>query len=252
MAIRALEDTQDVMTVTPDGDGGLKKLRDNVAWVAIRKQFRSLRNRWRTPTFRRVATVSALALLVVVGITFGVKAVFDLFDEPSLKGISFVNFQPNEEMRLRKAMAPLFTSRCTEAFTNANLRSPLDITTEEGVVLRPSSDLYLYSAEELGLVYDQTRRTYSAEFSSGRAQAGSVTYMRNGVRLTTDGRPRIFIHDSAFLGESFLFGTISLKDVLTHEFIHLGGQPPTPGWLGPLQNDLAGFEHYDEIMGACR
>jgi len=76
--------------------------------------------------------------------------------------------------------------------------------------------------------------------------------MRFGVRLTIDGRPRLFLNDSAFEGSSFWFGKLSLNDVLTHEFIHLGGQPSTPSLMGSLQHDLAGFEHYDDIMEACR
>jgi hypothetical protein len=250
MVIDELQETQSVMTFAPDGDTELNNSRWG-ATAARRWQFRWLKNASGTPSFRRAAVLLAL-LLIVVGITFGVRAVVNRFNQPSLDGISFVNFQASEEMRLREETAPLLSSQCTEAFRKAGLQSPLEVATDEGVVIRPAADLYRYSATELGLANEQMRRAYMEGFSSGRAQSGTVPSIRSGVRLTTDGRPRIFIHNSAFDGESFWFGRVSLRDALIHEFIHVGGQPPTPGWLEFVQHDLAGFEHHDEIMGACR
>ena len=49
-----------------------------------------------------------------------------------------------------------------------------------------------------------------------------------------------------------LFGTMSLHEVINHEFMHAGGQPPTPGFWGGLGHDLAGFSHHSTILEACR
>jgi hypothetical protein len=173
-----------------------------------------------------------------------------LIDEAIYDETDFVNLDFEKEMQIRQAMAPLFSPCCTVAFSKAGLRSPLEVMAEDGVVYWPSTELYHQSATELGLVYDETRRTYWRAFSGCRAQAGTVSPMRNGIRLTTDGRARIFLHDTAFMGESFIFGRLSLHDVLTHEFIHVGGQPKTPRLF--FEHDLANFEFYDEIMEACR
>lgn len=165
------------------------------------------------------------------------------------RGIILVDFTVKEEVGIRDAMAPLFTPQCTEAFVEAGLRSPVEVAMHEGVIIMPSSALYYYSARSLGFVNRRTRVAYQHEFSSGRAQAGTVSYVLNGVQRTTDGRARVFLHVTAFLGESFIFRRLPLNGVLAHEFIHVGGQPPTPGWF--FEDDLGGFEHYDKIMKAC-
>jgi hypothetical protein len=171
-------------------------------------------------------------------------------EESVFDKVEDVNFSPAEREAIRKELRRLFSPPCTVAFSNAGLRSPLKVVTDEGVVLRPSIDLYKYTAEELGLVSDATRRAYWKEFSSCNAQGGTVSARFYGVRLTTDGRARVFLHDTAFQGEWLLLRKLSLHDVLVHEFMHVGGLRPTPGWF--FQHDLAGFEFYDEIMEACR
>lgn len=201
-----------------------------------------------------------LFVAVGVGIAFGVRELVQRSEQPTVtvydfpnsvySKVNFGNFTANRELRTREGMTPLFTSHCTEAFASAGLRSPLEVATHEGVVILPSKDLYMYSADRLGLAGDEIRLSYLKEFSEGRAQALTIPSTLYGVQLTTDGRTRVFLHDTAFWGKSFIFGRLSLNDVLTHEFIHVGGQPPTPGWF--FQHDLAGFEHYDEIMEACR
>lgn len=174
-------------------------------------------------------------------------------DERISVRIVFVNFAPADERTVRMAMSSMFTCECTQAFKDADLLSPLEVVLQTGIILRPSEDIYIYKGRltELGLMYEETRKRYASQFSSGRAPAGIVRPFRQGVQLTVDGRPRLFLHSIAFLGESFLFGRPSLREVLIHEMIHAGGQPPTPGRLGALRHDLAGFEHYDRIMAAC-
>jgi hypothetical protein len=172
-------------------------------------------------------------------------------NERSFDGFSLLHFTPEEGQHLREALAPLLSRQCTDMFARAGLQSPSEVARTTGVEMRYSRDLYMYSADQLGLVSEETRSSLMKELSNGRTQSGSVPPVRYGKRLTTDGRARIFLPDNAFVGESFWFGTISLRGVLIHEFIHVGGQPPTPGWMGFLSHDLAGYEHYDEIMSAC-
>jgi hypothetical protein len=171
-------------------------------------------------------------------------------DDSTFHKVKIIHLSAAEERAVRAELRNLLHPRCIMAYSKAGLRNPLEVMTEEGVVMRPSIDLHEYSAKELGLVSDDTRRAYWEEFSSCRSQAGTVSVRLYGVRLTTDGRPRLILHDSAFQGESFVFGKLSLHDVLVHEFMHLGGQAPTRRWF--FEHDLAGFEHYDEIMEACR
>jgi len=248
---RSIEEPQVVLSFAHGDELGTKNARVCAAWAAMRRQLLWLKTARGALALRRTASVSALMLLVV-GIAFGVRAVVDHFDRPSLEGVSLLNFTPDEEAALRKELTPLFTRKCTVAFDKAGLKSPSAVAATQGVVIRPSADLYQYSAANLGLANEEAQRAYMEEFSSCRAQAGTVPHVLYGVPLTFDGRPRIFLHGTAFMGESFLLRKLSLHDVLVHEFIHVGGQPPTPGWLGVLQDDLAGFDHYDEVMGACR
>ncbi len=166
--------------------------------------------------------------------------------------VVFRSFSKRKEAMMREALLPKFTYRCGEAFNRAGLPTPWQMAWESGIVIQYFGDLYDMEAEDLGLIYTETRDSYKYEFGTGLAQAGTVPHVLYGMVLTTDGRPHIFIHDSAFYGESFWLGTKSLSDVFTHELVHAAGQPPTPGWLGPIQDDLAGFEHYDEIIEACR
>lgn len=99
---------------------------------------------------------------------------------------------------------------------------------------------------------DATRHAYATEFSGGGAQGATIPAVRGRVQLTTDGRPHIYLSGLAFAGESYLFGTFSLQEVMEHEFIHAGGQGKTPGRLGGLRHDLAGFGPYNSIIEACR
>lgn len=39
---------------------------------------------------------------------------------------------------------------------------------------------------------------------------------------------------------------------MTHEFIHACGQPPKPGLLRSLRNDVARLRRFNEILKACR
>jgi hypothetical protein len=166
-------------------------------------------------------------------------------------GVVIIGFEPYEERLLRKALARKFTRRCGEAYEMAGLMSPSEVARTRGIVIRPARDLWLKEHDVLGLVYKETRIKYQSEFSSGWAQAGTVPAERYGVKLTVDGRARVFLYDSAFAGEAFLSRRFSLEDVLSHELQHVGGQGKTPGWL-PFTHDLKGFGPHDTILENCR
>jgi hypothetical protein len=178
--------------------------------------------------------------------------VIEPIDPSVFEHFVFKGFSKREEALMREALLPKFTGRCTDAFNRAGLRSPWQMAWETGIVIQYSRDLYVKEARDLGLVYTQTRDRYQSEFSTGRAQAGTVPHVLYDTVLTTDGRPHIFVHDSAFSGESIIFGTLDLDDIFSHELQHAGGMPPTPGWLGFLSHDLAGSESYKDILEACR
>jgi hypothetical protein len=234
-AVEAREGVKRAPTVTPGGGATQKKL-GSVTWAAQRLPFQWLKVSWGALAFTRVAAelVAALSVAVIIS-AFGVKAVGIHYarpiPEPIFEKVKLINFPPAEEKSLLDAMRPQFTSQCTIAFSNAGLRSPSEIAEHEGIVIRPFSDLWLYSADSLGLVSDKTRLAYQIEFSSGRAQAGTVPATLRGVPLTVDGRPRIFLHGTAFYESSFWFKRDPLSVVLLHEFIHAGGQPPMRGWF---------------------
>lgn len=254
------KEAQSFVTVIPNSETARKRARNVPARAITRWQFQQLKNAWDTFAFRRVALASVVMVFVAFlaslmlerRVTANHPKLSTVTAAPDLVSSNVVigDFKGDEKKLIYIHMTALLTPRCTKAFERANLRSPLEVVTREGVVVLPAKDLYKYSAERLGLTREETLLAYRDEFSSGQAQSGAVPSMLHGVRLTTDGRARVFLHDTAFLGESVIFNRLSLTDVLTHEFIHLGGQPPTPGWF--FQHDLAGFEHLEETMGACR
>ena len=173
-------------------------------------------------------------------------------DERVSARMILINLTPRHKRLIMDEASSMFTKQCSEAFIAADLLTPTEVVLNSGVVFLPATDLYIYEADELGLSDERLRKAYARQFSDGNSQAGAISAKRSGVRMTIDGRPRIILHDTAFYGKSFLLGTVSLREVLIHEFIHLGGQPQTYGRLGPLRHDLAGFPHYDRIMEACK
>jgi hypothetical protein len=199
-----------------------------------------------------------LLVVLVVLLTYPRQTtvyIIEAVDGRPLERASIEGFGKKTKEKIRAKLLNKLRPECGRAFDIAGLRSPERQLRESGLIIQPSKYLYDYSARELGLISEVRRRKYMDEFATGQAQAGTVPHMRYGKALTDDGIARIYLHDSAFLGDSFLsgfFGWLSLDDVLTHEMIHAGGQPPTPGWLGSIQNDLAGYEHYQAIMEACR
>lgn len=202
----------------------------------------------------RLSVIIVILLITLAGLRLPPARQPQLYplDERITARMIFMHLTPQQKQRIMDDASSLFTKRCSEAFITADLLSPTEVVLNSEVIFRPSTDLYIYKARELGLRDELIRKTYAAQFSSGRAQAGVVRAMRRGIPMTVDGRPRVFLHDTAFYGKSILLGTVPLREVLIHEFIHLGGQPQTYGWLGPLGHDLEGFPHYGRIMEACK
>jgi hypothetical protein len=95
-------------------------------------------------------------------------------DRSALSHIHFKGFSTEEETALRGALLTKFTARCGEAFCSAGSGSPWLTLWGSGISNRPSIDLYTKQAEDLGSDLTKTRDRYQREFSTGRAQAGTV------------------------------------------------------------------------------
>jgi hypothetical protein len=176
-------------------------------------------------------------------------------DGSKLDPIIFKGFSAREREAIRAALLRKLTNRCGRAFNEAGLLNLQQVIDRIGLTIKHSRFLYIQGAAANHLADDRLQNKYKDNFSTGRAQAGTVPHIRFNKRLTTDGLVHIYLHDSAFLGDSFLaplLGWSTLDDLLTHELIHAGGQPPKPGLFGPVRHDLAGFSHYDRIIRACR
>ncbi|HEU0143207.1 MAG TPA: hypothetical protein VFQ47_00335 [Nitrososphaera sp.] len=105
-------------------------------------------------------------------------------DESIYGTLHFINFDLHEETKIRGQLTPLLSTRACSAFMSAGLRSPRATIMETGVLSRSSNDLYLFSSRKLGLAYNQTRTSYSREFSTMRAQAGTVNFALNRTPTT--------------------------------------------------------------------
>jgi hypothetical protein len=168
--------------------------------------------------------------------------------------VTIEHFNDSHTRDIRAAVKRLFSDPCTAAFRKYGLTPPIE-SQLAGIIIRPATDLINLSPEQLG-ISDQTRNAYREQFfgntANSNAQGGTIPGSRNGKNITPDGRAQVYLAGSAWAGESYLFNTFSFQDVVSHEFIHVGGQPPTPGKLGSWRHDLAGFKGFDEILKACR
>jgi len=172
--------------------------------------------------------------------------------------ITIEGFDAGQAAQIKGAIGHLFTTKCADAYHNAHLRSPEEVVSHDGLVVRPSFWLGEKTAQDLGLVSDETRIAYRDEFYTGTAysssQGGTIpAFSENGTQLTTDGRTQMYLHTRwAFNGDSFLDRTFSLGDLMAHEFIHASPTGRVWGRLGRFRHDLAGFAPHDAILAACR
>jgi hypothetical protein len=90
----------------------------------------------------------------------------------------------------------------------------------------------------------------AAAFST--AQAFTIRNIEGYNKQVPDGRPRIFYNTYAF--NPGLLDYQSLEEVFAHEFIHIAGKDAdTSFWASlPGRDDLSWYEHYKEIMAACK
>jgi hypothetical protein len=186
----------------------------------------------------------------------GISSLIQSTPQNSVDLISIENFNDKHTSDIRGALKRLFSDACTAAFRKYKLLAPID-SQLGGIVIRPATDLLEMSAAALGITERQredARQKFFDNTASSNAQGGTIPGVRNGRNQTIDGRARVFLAGSAWAGESFIFSSFSFQDVMSHEFIHVGGQPPKQSgpWFGPFRHDLAGFDGYNEILSACR
>jgi hypothetical protein len=159
--------------------------------------------------------------------------------------LTIEHFTPERESWIRYELQGLLTEECSQAFPKG-IDNPTNTIINRGVIIRPAEDLYRRSAAQLGL--SEEDRLGSVRQFFGHAYSTP----QGGTVFGSNGSAQIYLHDSAFRGESWRPGIFSLAEVLEHEFIHGGGQGPWPGRLGNLRHDLAGLPAYKNIIEACR
>ena len=175
----------------------------------------------------RLSVIIVILLIILAGLRLSLtrQPQYYPLDDRIAAEMKIVHYTARQKQRIMDDASSMFTKQCSEAFIAADLLTPTEVVLNSGVVILPATDLYIYEASQLGLRDERTRKAYALQFSDGGSQAGAIRAKRRGVLMTTDGRPRIFLHDTAFYGKSILLGTVPLREVLIHEFIHLGGQP---------------------------
>src|SRR5207253_3481608 len=116
------------------------------------------------------------------------------------------------EKMIFNSITALFSDDCINAFKAAGLKDPFTIVNGTGVVVGPAS----LSTNPSNLGYmgipEQSRKEILENFSSYDAKAFTVR-----GPLTSDGRARIFLNNSALGSLDELVG------YMAHEFIHVAG-----------------------------
>ena len=176
-----------------------------------------------------------------------------LHHAPQKSGVEFLprisdGYNAESEQRARDTFAEIvFSDQCAKAFKAAGLATPFDLMAK-GIVVGSAQYLKTQALGAQAGITEGARLRDRGAIGSRGIQAFTARD-KPGQQETVDGRPRIFLNLSAFNG-----GTYSLREVLTHELIHVAGIPPQPGILGSLglSHDLNGYEHYDAIIMACK
>ena len=140
------------------------------------------------------------------------------------------------------SITTLFSDDCINAFKAAGLKDPFTIVNGTGVVVGPAS----LSTNPSNLGYmgipEQSRKEILENFSSYDAKAFTVR-----GPLTSDGRARIFLNNSALGSLDELVG------YMAHEFIHVAGvKGIKPPWYKPWQDDLSFDSKYQKIIDTCQ
>ena len=122
---------------------------------------------------------------------------------------------------------------CNKAFKDAGIKTPKEIY-DGGLILGAKRALTNSAYNEvLGLTDDQRKRFFGSR--------GVATTILGSKR----GRPIILFREDAFTGKEY-----SLREAVTHEFIHAAGVRSQSTLFG--SHDLSGYQHYDSIISACK
>jgi hypothetical protein len=168
--------------------------------------------------------------------------------EPLIKLLPGLN--PDQEKRIGDTLDSIKKSaKCAEAFAKAGLT---DITglILHGIVIGPATLLSNPDNTQMIGITEGARQHYVGVVGSTQIQAVTLLNSPGYATETLDTRARIFLNASAFSG-----GTLSLREVLVHEFLHVAGwKAEDVGVLGTLlgKTDLSHYEKYNEIMAACK
>ena len=132
---------------------------------------------------------------------------------------------------------------CKDAFKKYNLTIPYDVVKSGKLRVAGRAALYQSNASELlGWTSKQVEDS-KAKFDEERGLWGSGFWKNLTAERTYPGIPTVVFNPTQIRK----FGGI--KDVVSHAFIHLGGQPGDPN---ADVHDLSTFKGYNEILNACR
>ena len=131
--------------------------------------------------------------------------------------------------------------RCSDAFKKYNLTIPYDVVKSRKLRVAGTAALYQPNASELlGWTDTQVADAKAVFQREDRFFRPSYTADLSYPRVPTVVFNALQIRQGRFGG---------LKAVVTHAFMHLGGQAGNPN---ATPHDLANFKGYDEILNACR
>jgi hypothetical protein len=130
---------------------------------------------------------------------------------------------------------------CSDAFKKYGLTIPYDVVKSGKLKIAGTAALYQPSASQLLGWSDAQVASAKATFDKeDRWLFPSYT-----ADLSYPGIPTVVFNPNQVRSERFG----GLRDVVTHAFIHLGGER---GDAAATPHDLSKFKGYDEILKACR
>jgi YD repeat-containing protein len=134
---------------------------------------------------------------------------------------------------------------CSDAFKKHNLTIPYDVVKSGKLRIAGRAALYQPNASDLLGWTPQQIKDSKDKFDEERGLFGSGFWKVVTAERIYAGIPTVVFNPTQVRNPSFG----GLKDVVTHAFIHLGGQRGDPSAEG---HDLANFRGYNEILNACR
>lgn len=142
------------------------------------------------------------------------------------------------------------SDRCLRAFHRHGLRPPIEIVREADFriagrgILGTGTSSTPRAARLLGWTPEQVDRARNA-FNRDRGSALTLFLIREYTAdYSYSGIPTAVFNASALRVQKFG----GARDITTHTFIHLGGQPGIEGG----EHDLENYGPYNEILEACR